>query len=283
MGKKFNIRRSLIFNDIYSRLKNIALSIYKWEGLPETCNELFLENTLFHNGQAVFVNDKNLGFLNLKANPSGDLNVYNEPIRYTAYSTGYSEEFNADECVIVFNNRIKKSTDSTLVIFAERLARIQLAIQINIEAQKTPILLRCDKKTELSLKTIYEQYEGDKPAIVTSKTMQNNPIEAITTGAPFVADKLREEFRNTWNEALEFLGLNTNPSDRKKERVIVAEVNSNNEQIDIQALTGLSCRLKACEDFKRVFGKEISVSQRVDDLKNLWIPESNFQSEREGA
>lgn len=279
MSKKFNIRRSIIYNDIYSRLKNIALSIYKWEGLPETCNERFLENSLFETGRAVFVKDKRLGYMNLNVNPNGDLNHYNEPIRYTAYSTGYSKDYEADNCVMVYNNMMRKSTDSTLMIYAERLARIQSAIDTNINAQKTPLFIRCDTKTEKSLTTIYDQYDGDKPVIVGSKALQNNPIESINTGAPFVADKLREEYRNTWNEVLEFLGLNTNPSDRKKERVIVAEVNSNNEQIDIQALTGLSCRQKACEDFKKLYGKEITVSQRVDDLKKLWLPEINTESE----
>jgi hypothetical protein len=213
------------------------------------------------------VNDPEMSFLNLKVNIAGDLNVYNEPLSYMAYSTGYSRIFDTDKCVFIKNNYLNKSTDSTILIFAERLAKIDLSMDVNINAQKTPILIRCDDKTKMSLEAIYNQYEGDKPVIFGSKSLQEKPLETLLTGAPFVADKLREEKRAVWNEALEFLGINTNPSDKKKERLIVDEVDSNNEQIDIQALTMLLCRQNACEEINKMFGLNLSVSLRVDEMK----------------
>lgn len=267
MAKKFNIRKSWVFHDYYSRLKNIALSIFKWEGLPPSCNERFLEECLFQYGWAVFVDDPEMSYLNLKVNIAGDLNVYEEPLAFQAYSTGYSKIFEADECVCIKNNYLKKSTDSTILLFAERLAKIELTMDVNINAQKTPILIRCDDKTKLSLEAIYNQYEGDKPVIFGTKSLQEKPLETLVTGAPFVCDKLREEKRAVWNEALEFLGINTNPADKKKERLIVDEVDSNNEQIDIQAATMYLCRQNACKAINNMFGLNVSVSKRVDDMK----------------
>lgn len=267
MAKKLSIRSTLVYHDYYSRLKNIALSVFKWEGLPPTCNERFLEDTLFHFGRAVFVKDSEMSYLNLKVNPADTLNVYNEPIGYQAFSTGYDKFYSADECVIIRNNKMEKSTDSTIILFAERLATIELALSVNINAQKTPILVRCDEKTRLTLQTVYDQYEGDKPVIFGSKSLQDKPLDVLTTGAPFVADKLREEKRAVWNEALEFLGINTNPSDKKKERLIVSEVDSNNEQIDIQSLTMLASREKACEEINKMFGLSVRVVQSLDELK----------------
>ena len=272
MAKKFNIRQSMVFHDYYSRLKNIALSIFKWEGLPETCNERFLEDCLFHYGCAVFVDDPEMSFLNLKVNIAGDLNVYNEPLAFQAFSTGYSRIFEADKCVYIKNNYLNKSTDSTIILFAERLAKLELAMDVNINAQKTPILIRCDDKTKMSLEAVYNQYEGDRPVIFGAKSLQEKPLETLVTGAPFVADKLREEKRAVWNEALEFLGINTNPADKKKERLIVDEVESNNEQIDIQALTMLLCRQNACKAINKMFGLDLSVSKRVDELKDIAVP-----------
>lgn len=270
MAKKIDIRKTWVFHDYYSRLKNIALSAFKWEGLPETCNERFLEDCLFHYGQAIFVNDPTMGFLNLKVNPASTLNVYNEPTRYTAYSTGYTEQYDADDCVVIWNNYLKKSTDSTIILFAEKLTIIELALQVNINAQKTPILIRCDEKTKKTLEEVYAKYEGDSPVIFGHKSLQEKPLECLTTGAPYVADKLREQKRTVWNEALEFLGINTNPADKKKERLITAEVDSNNEQIDIQILTMLLCRQNACEAINKKYGLNVEVTMRVDELKNLW-------------
>lgn len=272
--RQYNIRTSLTYHDYYSRLKAIALSMYEWTGLPSTCNARFLEDCLFHYGCAIFVEDNEMSFLNLKATPASTLNVYNEPLEYTAYSTGYNKTFNADECVYIRNNYLEKSTDSTIILFAERLAKIQLAIDVNINAQKTPILIRCDEKTKMSLETIYNQYDGDKPVIFgNSKSLQEKPLETINTGAPFVADKLREEKRAVWNEALEFLGLNTNPSDKKKERLIVNEVNANNEQIDIQGSTMFSSRKEACEKINKMFGLNVDVKMRVDEVEEYYVME----------
>lgn len=275
MGKKIDIRRTLVFHDYYARLKSIAMSMFKWEGLPETCNARFLEDCLFHYGCAIFVNDEEMSFLNLKATPASTLNVYNEPLAFTAYSTGYSKIYNADECVFIRNNYLEKSTESTLVLFAERLARIELSMEVNINAQKTPVLIRCDEKTRTSLEAIYNQYEGDRPVIFGSKSLQEKPLETLKTDAPFVADRLREEKRAVWNEALEFLGLNTNPSDKKKERLVVNEVDANNEQIDIQVSTMLSARKEACEAINKMFDLSVSVEMRVDEMKDVQEIEQN--------
>ena len=260
----------LTYHDYYSRLKNIALSIYKWEGLPKTCNARFLEDTLFHYGIAIFVKDENMSFLNLRAAQASTLNVYNEPTAYTAFSTGYNKIYNADNCVIIRNNPMERSTDITIQMYAERLTRLEMAMGVNINAQKTPILIRCDEKTKTSLKMLYKDYHGDEPVIFATKALQEKPLEVLKTDAPFVVDKLRSEKVCVWNEALEFLGINTNPSDKKKERLIIAEVDSNNEQIDIQSLTMLATRQKACEEINKKYGLDVKISLRVEELKSLW-------------
>ncbi|MBO5809802.1 MAG: hypothetical protein J6R32_03135, partial [Bacteroidales bacterium] len=227
----------------------------------------FLEECLFSTGRAIFIKDPQMSYMNLKATPAATLNPYNEPTAYTAYSVGYSKVFNSDDCVYIRNNYLEKSTDSNIMIFAERLTNIEMSHGVNINAQKTPVLILCDDKSKLSLETVYNQYAGDSPVIFGTKSLTDNPLSAITTGAPFVADKLREEKHAVWNECLEFLGINTNPADKKKERLIVSEVNSNNEQIDIQALTMLLCRQQACEAINKKYGLNVSVSLRVDELK----------------
>lgn len=264
MARKYSLSNDMVFHDYFSRLKTIALSMFEWEGLPESCNARYLENTLFRDGAAVFVKDKNMSFLNLRVTPNDMLNVYDEHLSYTAYSTNYHEVYKHDECVYIRNNPLAKSTESTILLFAEKLADLDLAIMVNSNAQKTPLLLRCDEKTKHSLETLYKQYDGNKPAIFVSKNLIDLPFEAIKTDAPFVADRLREEKRAVWNEALEFLGLNTNPSDKKKERLVVNEVDANNEQIDIQCETMLHERMEACKKINAMFGLNVSVKKRVE-------------------
>ena len=264
------IRTNYIFQDYYSRLKMIATTVFKWEGLPETCNARFLEDCLYKYGIAVFVKDPDMSYLNLKCAPAATLNVYNEPTAYTAYAIGYNKIYDMDNLVLIRNNPLEKSTDSTMVLFAERLTEIEMALAVNINAQKTPILIRTDDKTRLSLEKIYDQYAGNMPVVFGTKSLAEKPLEVLKTDAPYISDKLREEKRSVWNEALEFMGINTNPADKKKERLITSEVDSNNEQIDIQALTMLHSRQMACEEINKRYGLNVSVSLRVEELKTLW-------------
>lgn len=264
-SKKNNIRNTLMFHDYYARLKAIALSVFEWEDLPKTCNARFLEDCLFHYGCAIFIEDPTMSYLNMKAIPADTLNHYNEPTSYRAYSTLYDRVYDADDCVYIRNNYLAKSTDSTIILFAEKLAEIDVAITVNINAQKTPVLVRCDEKTRTSLEAVYNQYEGNKPVIFGTKSLADKPLEVLRTEAPFLADRLRDEKRAVWNEALEFLGLNTNPSDKKKERLIVNEVNANNEQIDIQAESMLLTRQLACKAINEKYGLNVSVKRRVHD------------------
>lgn len=271
MARKENLRRSAIFHDYYSRLKAIAVTVFEWEGLPETCNARFLEDCLFHEGHAIFVEDSDMRYLNLKVVPSGALNHYNDPLSYRAYSIGYDKDYKADDCVYIRNNPLAKSTESTLIIYAERLARLDSAIDVNINAQKTPILIRCEEKVRSSLEAVYNQYEGDRPVIIGSKALSEHPFETLRTDAPFVADRLREEKRQVWNEALEFLGINTNPADKKKERLIVNEVDSNNEQIESQFAAMLSERQKACEKINKLYGLSVSVRKRIKNESEMEV------------
>jgi hypothetical protein len=263
--KKANIRKMQVYHDYYCRLKNIALACFEWDGLPNTCNQKFLEKCLYSYGSAIFVNDKNLGFLNLKVTPSSEMNVYEEYTYFNAFSVGYNEFYKADECVYIRNNMLEKSTESTTILFAERLAKIQLAIEMNVNAQKTPFLILCDDKSKLSLERLFEQYEDDIPVIFGSKTLYENPVQNIVTNAPFVADKLREEKRAVLDEYLEFLGINTNPSNRKKERLIIDEVQSNNEEIEVQANSLMLTRQEACMEINEKFGLNVSVKKRFDE------------------
>ena len=275
MGK-YEIRKTPVFHDFYSRLKAIALTVFEWENLPETCNARFLENTLFEDGQAIFVDDKDRKYINVRCTPASELNIYNEATSYTAFSTGYSEIFKMDECVFIRNNYLAKSTASTIILYAERLAEIELTLQVNLKAQKTPILIRTEEKTKRSLEVVYNQYDENKPKIIASKGLSEKPFEVLRTDAPFLVDRLREEKRAVWNEALEFLGINTNPSDKKKERLIVSEVESNNEEIDIQGDTMLLARQEACGQINKLFNLNVSVRKRLKE-EVVEVPEEELE------
>lgn len=258
---------NLTFLDYYKRMRLLALSMFKWENLPDTMNERFLEKTLYYNGIACFINDSELGFLNLKCMPADYLNVYEEAYKYTAYSINYTKEYDLENLVLVRNNYENIPTDTTIQLFARRLYEAERTIDVNIKAQKTPVLIKCDEKQRLTLKNIYMEFDGNTPVIYGDKNLDIGGVQVLETNAPYIADKLQEYKRNVWNEFLSFLGVN-NVETEKSERLISDEVTANNQMIDLSAQTMLLTRQQAAETFNKRYGFNISVSTRSFDEIN---------------
>lgn len=251
-----------VFSDYYKRLRLLALSLFEWENLPESMNERFLEQCLYWYGKAAIVSDENLGIINTKCTPSESLNIYGEATEYHCYSTGYDADFPLDDMVYVRNNLEALPTDATIQLFAQRLYEAERTIDVNIKAQKTPVIILCDEKQRLTMKNIYMKYDGNEPIIYGKKGLDIDDIKVLRTDAPFVADKLEEYKRNVWSEALSFLGIN-NVMTEKKERLLTGEVDANNQMIDLSAQTMLLTRELAAEKFNRLWpGRDISVRQR---------------------
>lgn len=246
------------YNDYFMRLRQLAISMFEWSGMPESVDVRFLEKTLFMMGRAIFIRDNDLGYLTLKCTIGGNLNVYELPTDYTAYSIGYNKLYPADECVIIRNNYDELPTALTIQLFARRLYEVERTLDVNIRAQKTPVIIKCDEKQRLTMKNLYMQYDGNEPFIFGDKSLDTDNIKVLNTSAPFVSDKLMLYKHDIINEAMTFLGINNANTD-KKERLVVPEVESNNDMVLMSAETMLKTRQIAAKQINKMFGLNVSV------------------------
>lgn len=258
--------------DYQQRLKLIAMSLFEWEGLEEIGgNSDFLENTLFNKGIACFVKDNELGYLTLECNDNGTFNVYNEPTSIVATGFNYNKKYDVDDVVIIKNNPLKIPTFFTVDLFAYRLYEVTRTMDVNLQAQKTPVVIEGDTKDILTLKNAYEQYTGNMPVLFGKKNFDiTNKLNTMNTEAPFLLDKLYDYKNNLWSECLTYLGINNANTD-KKERLISDEVNSNNELIEYYLNCFYLPRKKACDEINKKFfnGEEkikVKVNKQVESL-----------------
>ncbi len=282
---KSEFRDAMLLNnqtyiDYLERLKKIATSMFEWVNLPDSMNARYLELTLYYKGQASLLYDNNYGFINTQACDSGYINIYGLPTLVNCYSYSYNamrstyvagsdENSEKDkECILVLNNYMRVPTATTLELFAYRLAELQRTFDVNVKSQKFPVLIRTDQKQIFTLKKMYEEYDGNTPAIFADKNLvSDDALKAIKTDAPLILQQLNDAKREIWNEALTFLGV-SNLSE-KRERLITSEADSNNELINLNLQSYLIPRQQACKEFNDKFGltgtdKEISVRVRSD-------------------
>lgn len=261
-----------------SRLSELAMSMFKWDNLPDSIDERFLEYTLFYEGVAVFLHDDDLvvnnsddGYLALQVALGGNLDVYRVPDNRKAYATnGYQNQLDAKDSVLIWNNMLRMPEYGRMLFYARKLYEIDRAIDVNVKAQKTPVAILCDEKERLTMKNIYMQYDGNQPFIFGSKDLDLKQITVLKTDAPFVADKLQVLKDNIWSEAMMCLGI-PNSSGEKKERLVANEAVLSQGGTLASRSSRLSMRKKACDEINRVFGLNIDVKYNpeldVDEQK----------------
>ena len=293
MGKRIRkvppkdaFRDAIIMNDqtyidYLERMKKICLSMFEWENLPTSMNARFLEMCLYYNGQAALLYDDNYGYINTMAADGGYINIYGLPTELNCYTYRFNQrrslymtdtgEEKGSECILVMNNYERVPTCSTVNLFAYRLAEAQRTADVNIKAQRTPILITTDQKQYFTLKKMYEEYDGNTPAIFADKNVITpDALKAMKTDAPFIAQDIMDYKREIWNEFLTYMGI-SNLSE-KRERMISNEVDSNNELVNLNLQALLIPRKEACKQFNEKYGlmgeKAIDVKVR-SDLYNI--------------
>ncbi len=265
---------SQTYIDYLERMKKICLSMFEWVNLPETMNSRYLEMCLYYKGQAALLYDEDYGFINTQAADSGYINIYGLPTKINCFSYSYNKMRELyvpntnlpaeEECILVMNNYQRIPTAATICLFAERLTEAQRAADVNIKAQKTPLLLLTDKNQELTLRNMYAQYDGNSPVIFGDRNvLADKPIDSINTNAELVANDIRTYMEGIWNDFLCFVGINN--LSEKKERLITTEANTNNELVNLNMQSYLIPRKQACKEFNDKFG--LTGTSRAIDVK----------------
>ena len=265
--------------DYIDRLKMLSVSLFTWKGLDDiagTGASRFLELSLYEDGKGVFVKDDELGYMALKVNPSDKLNVYMLPVKVMCWSIGYNKQYAFDDVVYIMNNELQKPTREFMELFAYRLYETERTIDINLQAQKTPILIEGDTKTILTLKNVYMQYSGNTPFIFGNKQFDiSNKLNVLKTDAPYLIDKLDVHKHQIFNDALTVLGIDNANTD-KKERLITNEVESNEQLITYYLNCYYKTRKKACDNINKKFGLNISIELNKDIIDLLNITENDI-------
>lgn len=257
----------------YNRLMELSMSMFEWNNLPDTVDERYLELGLFSSGCMVFFKDDVIGELALNMTYQGGFDIYGEPTRRRAYSryNQFQTTLDKDNSVIIWNNMLRTNSALDVQMFAYRLYNLDRIVDINTNAQKTPVLITCDEKQKLTMKNLYMQYEGNYPVIFGDNNLDIKSLSVLKTDAPFVSDKIYDLKVKIWNEALTYLGI-SNINTTKKERMITDEVIRNQGGTIASRYSRLESRRRAVKKINKMFGLNITVDYREDfqstDIEN---------------
>ena len=250
-------------------LYNLYTGLFRWEGMPFSVDMNMVEQWLLFRGSVVFFVDEYVGALILPYTTVGRLDAYGNPVTIRAYGmNGYQIYLNPDQYVIIWDNRMKNINVPALRQYATRLAELDNVLDINVEAQRTPILLTAENEGQLtSLKEGYRKIAVGKPVLAQIGQTLTNGLKAISTAAPVVFPQIQEQKLELLAEALTFIGV-PNRGKPKGERVITAEMDAVNGHVYQERNNRLLTRQDAVDRINAMFGGyglELSVDYAAVD------------------
>lgn len=254
------------------RLMNLAISVFKWDNLPEGVDERMLEFWLLRDGFVGFFYDEALksderrrapeGYAVLPMVIRGQWDIYEYPRDRRAYAVnGFNYECTEDNSVIIYQNYLRVPMWLTLWQYAYRLAETQRTIDINCMQQRTARIIRCSEDQRLTYLNAAKEVDEGRPWVHGDKSLDLDAFQVFDTTTPYVGNELQMYKHQLWNEALTYLGIENVNTD-KKERLISDEVVNSMGDVEAERFTRLNARKQACGEINALFGLDVKVDFR---------------------
>ena len=251
---------------------NLAINRFSWEGLPYGLTSEQLEKLLITHGQLMGYQDELKGLFILPCSGTKDVNPYGLPTVYRTMSENgkMSDDIDIDEGILLKNNPLGIGDIDIIKSYAKKIDDVEMTMEVNLFQQSIPRIILADEDSKLSAKKLIQQIRSFKFAIFGKSSLSNNikSSDVLDTQAPYILDKLQDLKVSLRNELLTYLGIN-NINNIKKERMIVDEVNANNDYINISLDLMYDMRKKFADEFNKKFGTNITVKKREVEYGNI--------------
>ena len=268
------------FNLLWDRV----MSLYEWkgkdfEGKEASLNADYLEYTLMTQGEACFIKDKQGKLRNLRCSRIG-LDPYSLPITLLATNPvlgNLQGKVNKD-CVWIRNNKFATHTIETIKYYATQLAKVQISLNVSLSNNRMTKVFQAESDEQAqAIRKMVDDVDSGKLAVIQKPDIfsqimggadnSGSGIPVYSTPSEYLADKYLENMREILNDFYTTFGINSSGANMiKHERNLSSEVNSNNQQIKINRVYWLEPRQKAAELASEMFGTEITVDLRAEDI-----------------
>lgn len=270
--KNPSAQRQAMIEEMYRvLLLNLAVSRFKWVGLPEEIDDRFLEMTLSRYALALFYKNPDYDkFMAVKATPAGWYNVYDNPTAYQPYGNRFtSKRILAQNAVPIWANDVRLPHDLQVIgIYASKFANLDRTVEINSENARQPKIAAIPENARLSMVNFNRQLDEGTPFIQIGggSNIQNlaDMITAFDLGVnPDLIEKVHLVRTRLWNECMGLLGIE-NANQDKKERLVAAEVGANDDQTSMMRHVNLNARRRAADQINRKWGLDVGVAYHTD-------------------
>lgn len=248
------------------QIKALAISRYRWIGLPDNIDQRYLETTLLYQGQASIAKPhKRNRLYATQCAYQGILDINDNPVRWQCLSN-QRHRFHADVTsgVFIFDNLLRINMTKWIELQARELLDIQQTMQINRLHQKVPYIITGPQEKKQDMLNLYRMIATGEPAIIANDSINLIKIDVLDVKQPYIGEELEAAWRNQWNNIYTMLGIKNLPF--KAERQVADEIEDQSHPTQLAFMNGLITRRQAAKRLNKLFGLNVKVVERNDEM-----------------
>lgn len=253
----------------YYRLFDKVASSWKYEGLPETVDRDYMVTYLLTRGYIIFCKDKQNKIRALDGALVG-FDCYMYPTSYNIANPvlgDISGTFGTNG-IWVKANIYARPINEIIREYALNLAQLDVDFEVNLNNLKlTKVFHTTDEQEAKQFKELYKKVSSGEPAVINSSAsslFSDNTLDVFGADITYLGDKLLADRRTVINDFLTQIGIN-NTAMEKKERLITAEVDGNNQELKINKDFWLAPQQHCFDKVNKLFGTNIKVKLEGED------------------
>ena len=254
------------FLPTYAEFTSVCLDRFKWI-FPEENEQLnsdFCELLNFYRGRCALVNSGDKGYMLCDFNSiDRKFNMFGYPTTIEAIDVFNDNnvigQFDSENFVIIPNNKMWYPTNMTVLKYSIDIANIIEAIDLNIEAQKFPVVLQGTTEQKTMLQQIADKIECGDKYLFLDKNYNVDDIKTLFINAPFISKELDEMKERKRAELLTKIGID-NANVFKESGINADETNANNSLVELNRKTFIHTRETAIEEIKEKFAIDVSMT-----------------------
>lgn len=252
-----------------------AMSVFKWT-MPETWNKNFVLSVLYGYGYFTVFRTDRFGVIPQPCTLQG-YNVMYQPTHCLVTNPLINQTMTPEigvNCELVKMRPDYCGIMDIVGYYADLLSVGAEAIGVNLINSKVSYVMGAENKALAeTFKKMMDEVNAGNPAVAVDKNLFDSDgspkwnffVQGVKNN--FVANDVEELMKKLYNEFCTHIGIN-NANTEKKERLVVDEVNANNDDVRSLAELWLDEIQDGCRRVREMFSIELNVDWRVN--KNVY-------------
>lgn len=211
----FNQSKDDILASNFEKLTNILLTLFAYDGLPDSVPYYELEKLLLLTGSATLVQVKGIWYAT-RSGLGAELDAYYHPKKDIVVNPwldgGFSATLDVDkDCCLVFNNRLRTSVYDIILKYAIMLTEAELSLNLSTKGVRVSnLIVANDDRTKANAEEVLKTIDEGKNLAVIGGNIVFDAIKAIPFEVHYDIEGLTRVRQYIEKSFLKEFGISTN-------------------------------------------------------------------------